>query len=575
MTVVWLALTGCAGGPGAGGASSPQTPPGPGPAASDRPAGGAVDGDSRIAAGDPQYHVLVGELRGQRDDIEGAARAYIQAARSGGESALARRATRIALAASNWTLLEQAARVWLEIAPGDAEARQYLAVALAYQDRPADAEAVLAAIVRDSEPRSRGWRRLAKLLGEMPDQAAAGQLVGRLVARDDLGDNADAMYGRSVLAWRFGHRDMARQLALDAARGSERLDILEWAAQVAYASGDIDSALSMYRKALEVEPGDRDLTLAHAEVLKRAGRTDDAIARLRELGDVTAGLYTRAAYQLDAGRRQQAEALLARLQALPDPDASAEHAFYTAQLAEMLDRPGQALDWYSKVTSGDYRVQARLREAELTARRGRVEAAQTMLQGLQNDRDRDTVVRAFLAESAILQEAGQAEAAVQRLSAALTRYQTDVDLLYARALAAAAQGDVGLAEQDLRRIIQMNPDNAAALNALGYTLTDLTDRHDEAYQLISKALELNPEDAAILDSMGWVHYRRGNTEQALEFLRKAYERDDNAEIAAHFGEVLWRLGQRARAREVFAAARERDAGHPVLQSTLERLGVAP
>ena len=76
------------------------------------------------------------------------------------------------------------------------------------------------------------------------------------------------------------------------------------------------------------------------------------------------------------------------------------------------------------------------------------------------------------------------------------------------------------------------PDNAHALNALGYSLADRTDRYQEALQYIQKALKERPDDPAVIDSMGWVQYRLGNPEQALIHLRKALSLMPDAEIAA-------------------------------------------
>src|SRR5690606_7667453 len=108
---------------------------------------------------------------------------------------------------------------------------------------------------------------------------------------------------------------------------------------------------------------------------------------------------------------------------------------------------------------------------------------------------------------------------------ALALYPDSVKLLYARAMLAESMDRLDIAEGDLRKILGQEPDNAMALNALGYTLTNKTTRHQEALQLIEKAYELSPNDPAIIDSMGWVHYRLGNYEMAISYLRKAMAMD--------------------------------------------------
>ena len=109
-------------------------------------------------------------------------------------------------------------------------------------------------------------------------------------------------------------------------------------------------------------------------------------------------------------------------------------------------------------------------------------------------------------------------------------------------------------ERDLRIVLEQDPDNADALNALGYTLADRNERLDEAFSLVARALKLRPDSPAIMDSMGWVLYRQGDLVQAASYLRKALDLSDDDEIAAHLGEVLWMKGQREDAQAVWREA---------------------
>jgi tetratricopeptide (TPR) repeat protein len=135
----------------------------------------------------------------------------------------------------------------------------------------------------------------------------------------------------------------------------------------------------------------------------------------------------------------------------------------------------------------------------------------------------------------------------------------------------AAQDRLDVLERDLQAIIEDDPDHADALNALGYTLADQTDRYQEALGYIERALALKPDNAAILDSMGWVLFRLGRNEEALEYLRRALDAGFDGEIAAHLGEVLWVTGDRKAAREVWQEALERDPDNEFVLETMERL----
>ena len=126
-------------------------------------------------------------------------------------------------------------------------------------------------------------------------------------------------------------------------------------------------------------------------------------------------------------------------------------------------------------------------------------------------------------------------------------------------------------ERDLLRLLEQDPDHADALNALGYTLADRNERLDEAFAYVARALKLRPDSPAILDSMGWVLYRQGDLVQAAGYLRRALELNQDDEIAAHLGEVLWVSGQRADARAVWREALTHKPDSDKIRSAIERL----
>jgi len=135
---------------------------------------------------------------------------------------------------------------------------------------------------------------------------------------------------------------------------------------------------------------------------------------------------------------------------------------------------------------------------------------------------------------------------------------------------AESMDNLELAESDLLKVIELEPRNAMALNALGYTLTNKTNRHKEALVYIEKAYEISPDDPAIIDSMGWVNYRLGNYEEALTYLRKAIAMESDHEIAAHLGEVLWVSGLETEAKRVWGEALDKKQDSEVLKTVMKR-----
>jgi Flp pilus assembly protein TadD len=158
---------------------------------------------------------------------------------------------------------------------------------------------------------------------------------------------------------------------------------------------------------------------------------------------------------------------------------------------------------------------------------------------------------------------------------AVTAAPQDHELIYEKSLLAEKLGRIEEMEQLLRRVMQVKPDYHAAYNALGYSLADRGLRLQEARQLIKKALQLAPDDPYIQDSLAWVEFRLGNAQEALRVIEIAYTAKPDAEIAAHFGEILWSLGQRDRARMIWREGLMLNAENDTLQETLKRLQVTP
>jgi tetratricopeptide (TPR) repeat protein len=108
--------------------------------------------------------------------------------------------------------------------------------------------------------------------------------------------------------------------------------------------------------------------------------------------------------------------------------------------------------------------------------------------------------------------------------------------------------------------VKLEPDNANALNYLGYTFADMGVNLDEAEQLIRKALEHKPGDGYITDSLAWVYYKRGAYEKALQLLEKAIEVvPDDPIIREHLGDVYDKLGMTEKALDSYRQSIEQ--GH--------------
>jgi tetratricopeptide (TPR) repeat protein len=238
------------------------------------------------------------------------------------------------------------------------------------------------------------------------------------------------------------------------------------------------------------------------------------------------------------------------------------------QAAEGLKRYDEAIGWYQKVDAGDW-VRAQLKIATLISRQQGLAAGREYLQRIE-PRSTDDSIQMVQVEAQLLRDAKAWKDTYDLLTEAVAKYPDSYEILYDRAMAAERVERLDVMEADLRKVIRMKPDYAHAYNALGYTLVEKTQRLAEARELIEKAYKLAPEDPFILDSMGWVHYRLGNTAEALKHLHTAYNVRPDPEIAAHLGEVLWRAGQHDEAQKIWRAALTENPDHETLLAVMAK-----
>jgi tetratricopeptide (TPR) repeat protein len=177
----------------------------------------------------------------------------------------------------------------------------------------------------------------------------------------------------------------------------------------------------------------------------------------------------------------------------------------------------------------------------------------------------------LLAQAQLLSERGKEADAYTVLDHALEDQPEDPVLLYESSLMAEKIGKFDVLERNLRKLIKLQPDNAPAYNALGYSFVDRNTRLEEAQHLLDKALTLAPNDPFILDSRGWLDFRLGKLPEAETWLRKATALRSDAEFSAHLGEVLWLQGKQDEARKVWDAASKLDPRNELLNSTRKRL----
>lgn len=520
------------------------------------------------------YRVFAAEYLGAEGDLNAAVEEYLVAALRSDDVAIARRATRVAFAAEAWQQGAMAADRWALLDPSNVEAHDAAASAMLLVGDYLGAEYHIISILDLMDDSTEAWMMVSNLLSQAGSAADAEQVLEEILTARGAADNAYAMFARSQLAARSKELDRAFELARQAIEINPRqVEFLTWAGRLALNLNLTDTGLEYIRRAWRIDPKEHDLSLAFADLLARNGHDKEARDVLKSMDQTPDVMLSRILFELSAKDRPAAEKLFSQFEAMDFEDPQ-EKAFFLAQAAEALGNRQQAISQYIQVTTGDRALAASIRTAELMALEGDVVTARENLDRLRSSDNPLVIEESWLAEARILREFGRNEEAFQVLDAAIANLPGSNSILYTRALLAAESGKVDIAEQDLRRVIASQPENAAALNALGYTLADQTERFEEAQELIRQAYILQPMEPSIIDSMGWIAFRLGQMQQAIQFLQKAWQLDRNPEIAAHLGEVLWVNGQLEAAKAVWTDGQEVDAENAVLVETLERLDVS-
>jgi len=514
--------------------------------------------------------LMAGEFAWQDGRGDSAARHYARAAALSPDPGIAEHATRVALASQQWDLAQQTIARWRALDPkadGLVQAEAGLALGRGETALAVERLAVLC-------DQGKSGRRLAgQALLATPDKQRSATVVGTLLDRPALGGGVDTLLMLGQVAEQLGDKALAMRAA-DLAVTRNPGEARAWfgRSHARLRAQDRPGAQSDARQALALDPASRDIRMTYAALLDDAGDTAGASRVLAEGKPDDELLGTRAAYAARSGDPVLMRESYVALQALPPP-ASAARLELLGQMAELMGEKREAIAWYEQVPQGEEYVDAQLRVAVLLDDAGDAKAAQDRIRKLRaaGIEDDDSLVDTYLLEADLAARHGDKDEALAVFRRGLEVVTDDQRLLYGRALLLEGMDRVDDALRDLQRMVALHPDDPDALNALGYTLADRTERFEEAQVLIEKALALKPEEPSIIDSMGWVLFRRGEAARAEIQLRKAYGLQPDAEISAHLGEVLWSLGRRDEARAIWAEGKARDADNATLRATVERL----
>jgi tetratricopeptide (TPR) repeat protein len=551
----------------------------------------------RLRAGEPPivnltgellYRILAAEIAAQRSDYGLASQSYLDLAKDTSDPRLAKRAFQLSIADHNMRRAQQAAQEWAFLSPGDPEAVASSLALAASNGQTTGMALTLRERIAKATDKSAAIAQALAIVIKLNDKTVALEILDQALDQSARTEPA-AHLALSDAAWAAG--DVTR--ALDEARQVLAMDPdSEPAAQRLLEYGlkdDPGQAIQSAYDFIDKHPQARRLQLLLASRLVDRKDFDGALALVQ--GMVRAApedfdlLYTEAEINYQAARYEKAKSLLneyisVQTQRRKSVDDRASNAvadtsdarLMLVKIAEKQEKLDEAIRQLGLIDDPGLVFQARIHQAVLQGRLGNIPQARKTIEALRAQSRHEQAVKA-LTLSAIYREAGRTDLATEVLVKAdkalpnTPEIKFDLGMLYER------QGKFDDFEKMMKRVIDLDPSNADAYNALGYTLADQNVRLDEAHDLLEKALDLQPNSPFILDSIGWYFYRVDDLQTALDYLQRSYNAMPIAEVSAHLGEVLWKLGRHDNARKIWQAGISKDATNETLLKTLQRFKV--
>ena len=514
--------------------------------------------------------LLTAEVAGYRGDYQYALDQYLIEAEKTLDPGVAARVTRLAAYMKADDKLYQAASLWAQADPESLEAHQFLADQLVKRALYVDALETMQTIDRLGGEAQFDY--FAYRVGRMTQEDRQALLLGLNDMLTVNPNEPQILFSKAALLEALGDGPAALETA-DTLLGLKpaELNFIILKANLLSDLNQKQAAQAFLSEQLAINPDQPRLRLLLARLLFEAQAFSDARVQYQILHEIRPEdgeiLFALAMLSIEQADFAQARLHLGRLVRTDQRVNQAQ--YYLGLVAEKTGDVALALREFAKVDGGYEYLSAQGRIVELISVNRSLEDARSYLakkklahNGLRSQFD--------LIEGQLLSRVDAEDALFEHLDEAIEAQAGDIPLLYFRAMSGQKYDRLDILERDLKQVLTLDPGNADAMNALGYTLADQTDRYDEAYVLIEKALRLKPEEPAFIDSMGWVLYRLNRYEEAIDYLEQAFERFPNDEVAAHLGEVLWQSGKTRRAKRVWKEALSETPDSTFLQSVVKR-----
>ena len=517
------------------------------------------------------YKFLLAEIALQRNDPNAAGHLYLDLAKLTKNSLLAQNAAQLGSMVRNGRLALDAADVWSKLDPKSADAQKVLAEMYIASGNLAKARPIVKKILESEESKGDGFLYLNNILSRVENKTNALRFIVDIAK--PYPNMVEAHFAVAHTAHMAGNETIRdRELKI--------VDSLDpkWETSILFKGAilfqqDPNQAIDEYKKFINKNPKSNSVRLELAKALVQTEKYAEAKQHFEQLvnsplasSDLS---LTVALLALESGDDLVAEKYLK--QALerkhPNPD---QIYMYLARIYAQREDLANVLNWVEKISAGPMFVDSRIFAAQSIRAKNGVSDAINYLDQFKS-LDRQEKLKFLQLKTSFLYNDNQSQQAINLMLLEEEKYNDSAEFYFDFGLLYEKNKDFESMEKHLKKAISLKPDYAIAYNALGYSYADRNIKLDDAKKYIEIALSIDSQNHYILDSMGWVHFRLGNYDIAYEFITKAYTIQEDPEIAAHLGEVLWKQGKQNEAISIWQSSLEKFPENLILIETKNRL----
>ncbi|WP_282196267.1 tetratricopeptide repeat protein [Turicimonas muris] len=524
------------------------------------------------------FQLIASEIALQRNELGAAYSTYMNVAEETGDPRLAERAVQIAQVAKAPREIMRSVLLWNKLAPGNRHAQEMLIrIGLHYQEYNKILLTTQSFLSQVEDP--------GKVILGLQSQLSIGKdrkkaLTFFRKATEKFKRLPETKLGLARLEGLAGNQKAAEKFAKESYKQKPTPESVMTLVSVLLqkkSNAGQKEARQVLGQYLAKNPKDLRIRDSYAQLLLLSSDYNQLIELVKKYPNDYDFELSTAVSLLQNNHEAEAEALLTKLSKLPQDDAEngtipQKALLLLSEVALENKKYEEALTLADRVV-GSMKPAALIQKANVYSHEDKHKEALEVLKQVDPGDNSAVAEEVAAVESRLIAELNGDTEALKTLEKYLQKYPESKSLFYEAAMIAERLDLISMAENYLKRALEIDPNFANAYNSLGYTLLERTNRLKEAGENIRKAYQLDPSNPYILDSMGWLSFKEKNYTEAIGYLNDALQLLESEDIMLHLAEAYWVSNQKDEARLVLKRAKELWPDSEDTEALIKRLGI--